>query len=114
MRLLRRAAWLATITALLGAGAALVAVTSPAASAAPAAGPDGWVRIAHLSPQAPAMGMHMYPFGNPGRPPRAERRQLRGRLGVHGGQPGSVHGRDAGRRTPAPPGPPCARLRSSE
>jgi len=47
------------------ATAALVAATSPAA---PAAGPDGWVRIARLSPQAPAMDMFMYPFGNPGRP----------------------------------------------
>jgi len=65
MRLLRRAAWLATITTLLGATAALVAVTSPATSAAPAAGPDGWVRIAHLSPQAPALDIYMYPFGNP-------------------------------------------------
>ena len=65
MRLLRRAAWLATITTLLGATAALVAATSPAA---PAAGPDGCVRIARLSPQAPAMDMFMYPFGNPGRP----------------------------------------------
>jgi hypothetical protein len=33
-----------------------------------AAGPDGWVRIAHLSPQAPAMDMYVYPFGSPGRP----------------------------------------------
>src|SRR5215470_14075795 len=66
MRLLRRLARLATITALFGGTAALVAATSPAASAAPAAGPDGWVRIAHLSPQAPAM--YVYPFGNPGRP----------------------------------------------
>src|SRR6201987_521004 len=68
MRLLRRLARLATITALLGGTAALVVATSPAASAAPAAGPDGWVRIAHLSPQAPAMDMYVYPFGNPGRP----------------------------------------------
>src|SRR5215472_2049927 len=68
MRLLRRLARLATITALFGGTAALVAATSPAASAAPAAGPDGWVRIAHLSPQAPAMDMCVYPFGNPGRP----------------------------------------------
>ena len=68
MRLLRRLARLATITALFGGTAALVAATSPAASAAPAAGPDGWVRIAHLSPQAPAMDMYVYPFGNPGRP----------------------------------------------
>jgi len=68
MRLLRRLARLATITALLGGTVALVAATSPAASAAPVAGPDGWVRIAHLSPQAPAMDMYVYPFGNPGRP----------------------------------------------
>src|SRR5215472_8103893 len=58
MRLLRRLARLATITTLLGGTAALVA----------AAAPDGWVRIAHLSPQAPAMDMYVYPFGNPGRP----------------------------------------------
>jgi len=68
MRLLRRLARLAAITALLGGTAALVAATSPTASAAPAAGPDGWVRIAHLSPQAPAMDMYVYPFGNPGHP----------------------------------------------
>ena len=68
MGLLRRLARLATITTLLGATAALVAATSPAASAAPVAAPDGWVRIAHLSPQAPAMDMYVYPFGSPGRP----------------------------------------------
>ncbi|HWN00093.1 MAG TPA: DUF4397 domain-containing protein, partial [Streptosporangiaceae bacterium] len=68
MRLLRRLARLATITTLLGGTAALVAATPPAASAAPVAAPDGWVRIAHLSPQAPAMDMYVYPFGNPGRP----------------------------------------------
>src|ERR1700751_6363710 len=68
MRLLRRLARLATTTALLGGTTALVAATSPAGSAGPAARPDGWVRIAHLSPQAPAMDMYVYPFGNPGRP----------------------------------------------
>ena len=40
-------------------------------------------------------------------------RLLRGGLGVHGGQPGSVHGRDAGRpeclRRPDRPTPGCAR-----
>jgi hypothetical protein len=56
------------ITTLLAGAAAVVAATSPAASAAPAAGKDGWVRIAHLSPQAPAMDMYVYPFGNPGHP----------------------------------------------
>jgi hypothetical protein len=68
MRLLRHLARLATTITLLGSAAVLMAATSPAASAAPAAGPDGWIRIAHLSPQAPAMDMYVYPFGNPGRP----------------------------------------------
>ena len=68
MRLLRRRlAWLAMIITMLG-GTAALAATSPAASAAPVAGPSGWIRIAHLSPQAPAMDMYLYPFGNPGRP----------------------------------------------
>ena len=65
MRLFWRVARLATIIMLLGGTAAFVAATSPAASAASA--PDGWVRIAHLSPEAPAMDMYLYPFGNPGR-----------------------------------------------
>jgi hypothetical protein len=64
----RRLARLGTITALLGGTAAVVAAMSPAAWAAPVAASDGWVRIAHLSPQAPAMDMYVYPFGNPGRP----------------------------------------------
>jgi Domain of unknown function (DUF4397) len=68
MRLLRRLARLAMITTLLGSTAVLVAAASPAAFAAPPAGPDGWIRIAHLSPQAPAMDMYLYPFGNPGQP----------------------------------------------
>jgi hypothetical protein len=69
MRLLRRhLAPLAMITTLLGSTAVLVAATSPAASAAPAAVRDGWIRIAHLSPEAPAMDMYVYPFGDPGRP----------------------------------------------
>ncbi|MGH3174031.1 MAG: DUF4397 domain-containing protein, partial [Streptosporangiaceae bacterium] len=68
MRLLRRLARLIAITALLGGTAARVAATSPAASAAPAAGRSGWIRIAHLAPQAPAMDMYVYPFGSPGRP----------------------------------------------
>jgi hypothetical protein len=56
------------ITTMLASTAALVVATSTAASAALAAGPDGWIRIAHLSPQAPAMDMYLYPFGKPGRP----------------------------------------------
>jgi hypothetical protein len=68
MGLLRRFARLATITMLLGGTVALVAATSPAASAAPFASPGAWVRIAHLSPKAPAMDIYMYPFGEPGHP----------------------------------------------
>jgi Domain of unknown function (DUF4397) len=65
MRLFWRVVRLATIIMLLGGTAAFAAATSPAASAAST--PDGWVRIAHLSPKAPAMDMYLYPFGEPGR-----------------------------------------------
>lgn len=68
MGLLRHFARLATAAMLLGGTAALVAATSPAASAAPAATTSGWIRIAHLSPEAPAMDMYLYPFGEPGHP----------------------------------------------
>ncbi len=72
MRLFRHMARLVTITTLLGGGAVLASAASPAASAAsvaaasPAATQNGWVRIAHLSPKAPAMDMYLYPFGDPG------------------------------------------------
>jgi hypothetical protein len=68
MRFFRHFARLAAIATLLGGTAVLVSATSPAASAATtsaAATQDGWVRIAHLSPDAPAMDMYLYPFGNP-------------------------------------------------
>jgi hypothetical protein len=68
MRFFRHLAMLASITTLLGGTAVLVCAASPAASAAPVASTaaqDGWVRIAHLSPKAPAMDMYLYPFGNP-------------------------------------------------
>jgi hypothetical protein len=71
MRLLKSLSRLATITILFGGTIALIAATSPAASAAStaAAAPSGaWVRIAHLSPKAPAMDIYMYPFGEPGHP----------------------------------------------
>jgi hypothetical protein len=68
MRLSRHLARLAAITVLVGGTATFVAATSPAASASAAtsaATQDGWVRIAHLSPKAPAMDMYLYPFGDP-------------------------------------------------
>jgi len=79
MRLFRRRppwwrlAWcqlsrLAAVTTLLGSMAALALAAAPSASAAPTGGPSGWIRIAHLSPEAPAMDMYVYPFGEPGHP----------------------------------------------
>ncbi|MGD0704748.1 MAG: DUF4397 domain-containing protein [Trebonia sp.] len=68
MRLLRYLARLAAIPLLLGGFAAVFAAASPTASAAPLAAQDGWVRIAHLSPEAPAMDMYLYPFGDPAHP----------------------------------------------
>lgn len=70
MKLLRRLVRLTAIPMLLGSSLAVIAAASPAASAAqPATGSqDGWVRIAHLSPQAPAMDIYLYPFGDPAHP----------------------------------------------
>jgi Domain of unknown function (DUF4397) len=68
MRLSRQLARLAAVSVLLGGIATGIAATSPAASAsstASAVSSDGWVRIAHLSPKAPAMDMYLYPFGDP-------------------------------------------------
>jgi hypothetical protein len=70
MKLLPRLARLAAIPMLLVSCLAIIAAASPAASAAPLAtsAQDGWVRIAHLSPQAPAMDIYLYPFGDPVHP----------------------------------------------
>jgi hypothetical protein len=68
MKLPRYLARLAATTMLLGGLAAVIGAASPAASAAPLAAQDGWVRIAHLSPEAPAMDMYLYSFGDPAHP----------------------------------------------
>jgi hypothetical protein len=70
MKLPRRLARLAAIPVLLVSCLAIIAAASPAASAARLAtsAQDGWVRIAHLSPQAPAMDIYLYPFGDPAHP----------------------------------------------
>ena len=68
MKLLRGLARLAAVPMLLGGFAAVIAAAPPAASAAPPAALDGWVRIVHLSPQAPAMDIYLYPFGDPAHP----------------------------------------------
>ena len=68
MKLLRHLARLAALSMLIGSSAAMIAAAAPAASAAPLATQDGWVRIAHLSPEAPAMDIYLYPFGDPADP----------------------------------------------
>jgi hypothetical protein len=73
VRQLRRLFSLTAVVTLLGGTLALVAAAAPAASAAPAApaassSQDGWVRCAHLSPDAPAVDVYMYPFGKPASP----------------------------------------------
>lgn len=42
----------------------LVAATAPAASAAPGAAGDGWIRLAHLSPNTPAVDVYLYSFND--------------------------------------------------
>jgi hypothetical protein len=46
-------------------GTGLAAAASTAASAAPAAGRAGWIRLAHLSPNTPAVDVYLYSFGKP-------------------------------------------------
>ncbi len=48
--------------------AALLLISGSAALAAPAGAADaatGWIRLAHLSPNAPAVDVYLYNFGNP-------------------------------------------------
>ena len=88
MRLSRHLARLAAITVLVGGTATFVAAASPAASASTAATQDGWVRIAHLSPKAPAMDMYMYPFGDPEQATVLRGGRARGRGRRRGGDEG--------------------------
>jgi Domain of unknown function (DUF4397) len=41
----------------------LVALVGAPASAAPAAGATGWIRLAHFSPDTPPVDVYLYPFG---------------------------------------------------
>lgn len=71
MRPLRRLFSLSALLTLVGGSLALLVAASPAASASSTAtttAGDGWVRCAHLSPNAPAVDVYMYPFGNPANP----------------------------------------------
>jgi hypothetical protein len=52
------------IATLLAASALLAGPAAMSASAS--ARPTGWIRMAHLSPDTPAMDVYLYSFGNPG------------------------------------------------
>jgi Domain of unknown function (DUF4397) len=63
LRIISRAAGLAAAAVLvLGVPAA----TAAAASAATAGSNTGWIRLAHLAPDTPAMDVYLYSFGNSG------------------------------------------------
>ena len=56
--------WMARrIATLLGAATLLLSL--PAGGAAAASPGTGWIRLAHLSPDMPAMDVYLYSFGNP-------------------------------------------------
>jgi uncharacterized protein DUF4397 len=65
----RRAATfrLASAAALAMLAMGLVAAVAPAAAAAPASAKarDGWIRLAHFSPNTPAVDVYLYSFGDP-------------------------------------------------
>jgi hypothetical protein len=64
MRLIRWASLLIAVPALL-LGFVAAGSASAAAGASPAATGTGWVRLAHLSPNTPAVDVYLYSFGDP-------------------------------------------------
>jgi hypothetical protein len=52
------------VIALLALPAMLLGITVASASASAATG-DGWIRLAHLSPNTPAVDVYLYSLGNP-------------------------------------------------
>jgi hypothetical protein len=67
MRLLTNHSLLRLLLAVVALSAGLAGLLAPAASAAtaaPMAGRDGWIRLAHLSPNTPPVDVYLYSFGN--------------------------------------------------
>src|SRR6266536_3683027 len=52
------------IVILLAAAAMLLGIPAAAASASSATTGTGWIRLAHLSPNTPAVDVYLYSFGN--------------------------------------------------
>jgi len=68
MGLFARFARPARLAAVIGLAFGLAGLAGPAASASPAApahAHEGWLRLAHLSPNTPAVDVYLYSFGNP-------------------------------------------------
>jgi len=68
MSFIRRAVRPARLAVVLGLAAGAVALAVPVASAAPVAPAKakvGWIRLAHFSPNTPAVDVYLYSFGNP-------------------------------------------------
>ena len=74
MRPTRKIGLTARLAAALALGFGLIGLAGPAASAAvagsasataPASSNVGWLRLAHLSPNTPAVDVYLYSFGNP-------------------------------------------------
>ena len=61
----RRAGRMGLLLASVLLTAAGLAGTATAAAAAPAATGDGWIRLAHLSPNTPAVDVYLYSYGMP-------------------------------------------------
>jgi hypothetical protein len=53
----------AILTGTISVAAGVLAMTAPAAFASTQS--VGWIQLAHLSPNAPAVDVYLYPFGNP-------------------------------------------------
>jgi hypothetical protein len=68
MRLVTNYRMLSRLLAALALAAGLAGLLAPAASAATAGsmpGMDGWIRLAHLSPNTPAVDVYLYSFSDP-------------------------------------------------
>src|SRR6266566_5594682 len=52
------------IIMLIAASALLLGMPAAAAAASSAAAGTGWIRLAHLSPNTPAVDVYLYSFGN--------------------------------------------------
>src|SRR5450631_1704447 len=61
MKLTSRLALCRNVLAAGALSVGLLSVAAPATSAAPA---TGWLRLAHLSPNTPAVDVYLYSFGN--------------------------------------------------